>query len=85
MQMAIDAIPAAWREPGLVCIGSAGAEVAAHLGVPHVPAALPPAEAVARIAATRWQDPQPRPAPLYLRPADAAPPREAPPVILDDA
>ena len=25
---------------------------------------------------------QPRPAPLYLRPADAAPPRDAPPVIL---
>ena len=25
-----------------------------------------------------------RPAPLYIRPADAAPPRDAPPVILDD-
>ncbi len=85
VQMAIDTIPADWAEAGLSCIGSAGAEVAAHLGVSHVPVAHAPAVAVARIAATRWQVPQPRPAPLYLRPADAAPPRDAPPVILDDA
>ena len=38
--------------------------------------------AVARIAARRLGTDQPRPAPLYLRPADAAPPREAAPVIL---
>ena len=36
--------------------------------------------AMARIA--RDRGPGPRPAPLYVRPADAAPPREAPPVIL---
>jgi len=47
--------------------------VAAHLG---------------RIAEIRWRsddlsfDPSARPAPIYVRPADAAPPREAPPVIL---
>lgn len=40
------------------------------------------AEAIARLAAVR--EPGPPPAPLYLRPADAAPPRDAPPVILDD-
>ncbi|WP_265499359.1 tRNA (adenosine(37)-N6)-threonylcarbamoyltransferase complex dimerization subunit type 1 TsaB [Paracoccus beibuensis] len=40
------------------------------------------AEGVARIAASRADRPGPRPAPLYLRPADAAPAREAPPVIL---
>ena len=30
-------------------------------------------------------DPRTRPAPLYIRPADAAPSRDAPPVILNDA
>ncbi len=42
------------------------------------------APAIADIAAARLARGQdiPRPAPLYIRPADAAPPREAPPVIL---
>ena len=40
--------------------------------------------ALARIAARRRGDAAP-PAPLYLRPADAMPPSEAPPRILDDA
>ncbi len=39
--------------------------------------------AIARIAATRWRDPSlPRPAPLYVRGADAAPARDPAPVIL---
>ncbi|MBK5927186.1 tRNA (adenosine(37)-N6)-threonylcarbamoyltransferase complex dimerization subunit type 1 TsaB [Rhodobaculum claviforme] len=69
--------------------------VAAHVGAAPVtgsaapagctgtlwPAAVPLAEAVARIAATdRTGAP---PAPLYLRPPDAAPSREAVPVLLD--
>ncbi len=37
---------------------------------------------IARIARDRRDSATPRPAPLYLRPADATPPREAPPVIL---
>jgi tRNA threonylcarbamoyl adenosine modification protein YeaZ len=41
--------------------------------------------ALAHVAARRLHGPVPRPAPLYLRPADAAPPAEAPPRILDDA
>ena len=41
------------------------------------------AEAIARIAATRWQVPQPAPAPLYARAADAAPSRHTAPVMLD--
>lgn len=45
--------------------------------------AMPLAEAIARIAARRAGTPQPRPAPLYLRSADAAPPSDPPPVILD--
>ncbi|MDO5641330.1 MAG: tRNA (adenosine(37)-N6)-threonylcarbamoyltransferase complex dimerization subunit type 1 TsaB [Paracoccus sp. (in: a-proteobacteria)] len=40
------------------------------------------AEGIARIALSRSASPQPRPAPLYLRPADAAPARDRGPVIL---
>ncbi|MFN4098778.1 MAG: tRNA (adenosine(37)-N6)-threonylcarbamoyltransferase complex dimerization subunit type 1 TsaB [Pararhodobacter sp.] len=47
----------------------------------------PPAQklavAIARLADARRHAPAPRPAPLYLREADAAPPSEAPPVLLD--
>ncbi len=45
--------------------------------------ALPLAEAIARIGAERALTQQPRPAPFYLRGADAAPPSDPPPVILD--
>ncbi|PIE11778.1 MAG: tRNA (adenosine(37)-N6)-threonylcarbamoyltransferase complex dimerization subunit type 1 TsaB [Rhodobacterales bacterium] len=38
--------------------------------------------AMARLAALRVGTPQPAPAPVYLRPADAAPPSDPPPVIL---
>ena len=44
---------------------------------------LPIAEAIARITLTRLGTQQPRPAPFYLRGADAAPPSDPPPVILD--
>lgn len=37
---------------------------------------------IARLATARRRSPTDRPAPLYVRPADAAPPREAPPVLL---
>ena len=43
---------------------------------------MPRAVAMARIALSRRDDPGPRPAPLYLRPADAAPARDKPPVLL---
>ena len=42
---------------------------------------IPLVEAIARIAAARG--PGPAPAPFYLRGADAAPPSDPPPVILD--
>ncbi|MGM0742801.1 MAG: tRNA (adenosine(37)-N6)-threonylcarbamoyltransferase complex dimerization subunit type 1 TsaB [Pseudomonadota bacterium] len=49
-------------------------------------AQLPPpadlAEAIARVAAGT-PTPAPAPAPLYVKPADAAPSRDAPPVMLD--
>ncbi|WP_333713197.1 tRNA (adenosine(37)-N6)-threonylcarbamoyltransferase complex dimerization subunit type 1 TsaB [Yoonia sp.] len=38
--------------------------------------------AIARIAAARLDRPNPRPSPLYVRSADAAPPRDPAPVIL---
>ena len=45
--------------------------------------AMPPAEAIARIALARRDRPDlPRPAPIYLRPADAAPARDRGPLIL---
>ncbi|ETD80830.1 tRNA (adenosine(37)-N6)-threonylcarbamoyltransferase complex dimerization subunit type 1 TsaB [Rhodobacter capsulatus] len=43
----------------------------------------PLAVAVALVTAAKCGTPQPRPAPLYLRGADAAPPSDPPPVILD--
>ena len=46
-----------------------------------LPGALPDPAAIARLAAGR--PPGERPAPLYLRDAGAAPPREAPPPLLD--
>ena len=50
------------------------------LTAPLSPEAL--TAAIARIAAARLHEPQPRPAPFYLRPADAAPPSDPGPVIL---
>lgn len=52
------------------------------LSLPPPPATL--AETIARLGARAPED-SPAPAPLYLRPADAAPARDLPPVILDDA
>lgn len=68
-------------EPGLCVTGDMAAQVAAALGADVLPPALPIADAMAHIAANRPK-PSSRPAPLYLRPADAAPSRDAPPVIL---
>jgi tRNA threonylcarbamoyladenosine biosynthesis protein TsaB len=46
---------------------------------PDLPARI---EALAQIALRRADTPQPRPAPLYLRPADAAPSRDGVPLLL---
>lgn len=71
-----------WAHPGLTCIGDMQAEIAGALGAACGPARHPPACAVARIAASRWQDDPPRPAPLYLRAPDAAPGRDRAPRLL---
>ena len=65
--------------------GSAAHTLAALLPHPvtvHAPL-YPIAVATARAAASRLGTAQPRPAPFYLRGADAAPPSDPPPVILD--
>lgn len=71
-----------WAMPGLTCIGNHEHEIARRIGATGGPAPYYPASAVARIAATRWQDDPPRPAPIYLRAPDAAPGRDQPPKIL---
>ena len=63
-------------------LGEPKVEIAERLGATAGPAPYYPASAVARIATTRWQDNPPRPAPLYLRPADAAPASDAAPTLL---
>jgi len=72
--------------PGTTCLGHRAVEVAARVGgVAGSETVRADPVAVARLAAARLRAPGPRPAPLYLRPADAAPSSEAPPLILDDA
>ena len=85
----IPAIPAP-REHVYLCQPAAGtpqlvsrdqAESMGSLFTCDSPEAL--VQAIAVIATQRSKSPQPPPAPLYVRPADAAPSRDAPPVLLD--
>lgn len=69
--------------PGATVIGHRAEELAERSGGVARAPVHGLAEAIARIAVRRMRDPAPeRPAPLYLRAPDAAPPREAPPEIL---
>ncbi len=52
------------------------------IGAGGQPPVFPTAVAIAQCARLRLDQKAPRPSPLYLRPADAAPARDAPPVIL---
>ncbi|SDE34832.1 tRNA (adenosine(37)-N6)-threonylcarbamoyltransferase complex dimerization subunit type 1 TsaB [Limimaricola pyoseonensis] len=61
--------------PALLAAAEAGEVV-------HGPDAEALVRAIAEIAALRAATPQPRPAPLYVRPADAAPPRDPAPVLI---
>lgn len=63
------------------CIGYNSAEVAAFCGGRVTEPSFPPTVAMARIAFARRVG-APRPAPFYLRGADAAPPSDPPPLIL---
>lgn len=75
------------RQLGAVILCGSGADdVAARGAGTCLPAPLEPiAEAIARITAARYKNgiAPPRPAPLYLRRADALPSSEPRPVILD--
>lgn len=79
--LAADAIPADLVGAATCLTGDGAGPIAAQTGLPILPAAMTLPHAMARIAANR-PPPSSRPAPLYLLPADAAPPRDAPPVIL---
>ncbi len=76
----VDAISA---PPGALVIGDGAEAVAARLGLHALPGSVPDPAFVARIASGRL-DHSGRPAPLYLREADAAPASEPPPRILED-
>ncbi|WP_413873962.1 tRNA (adenosine(37)-N6)-threonylcarbamoyltransferase complex dimerization subunit type 1 TsaB [Albidovulum sp.] len=67
--------------PGLCPAAETAALDAPLLWLSDLPAGEVAAR-IARIAHDRRHLPLPRPAPLYLRPADAAPMRETPPVLL---
>ena len=71
-----------WVTPGIILIGQESPQLSEALGIAHAPAVFAPASAIARIAAERLGTDQPRPAPLYIKPADAAPSKETGPVIL---
>lgn len=68
--------------PGVAVVGDLAEEVAERVGGTARPPRLPVAEAVARVALSRLGQENPRPAPLYLRAPDAAPPRDLPPRII---
>ena len=80
MQTSPDTLPADMA--GLNCVGHASTDFAAQTSGDPLPPRYPLAESIARIAAKRWQTTTTRPAPLYLRAADAAPASDPPPVIL---
>jgi tRNA threonylcarbamoyladenosine biosynthesis protein TsaB len=80
MMIELSALPAPFA--GRPLTGHRAAEVAALTGGTVIPQPVAPAVAIAHIAASRLGNPQPRPAPLYLRPADATLPAEPPPRIL---
>lgn len=64
------------------CIGFAADEIAAHCGGQSSSPRYSLCEAIARTAQAQGASDAPRPAPFYLRGADAAPPADPPPVIL---
>ena len=72
----------ALAEPTLLDAASLPAFDGPLIGATGQPPAFPVAEAIAHLTAARYQDAPPRPAPLYLRPADAAPARDAAPALL---
>lgn len=77
--MAIEDIDAT---PDTRVMGTAAAEVAEYHGLTILPQTTPTIANIAHIAAARHQDTPARPTPMYLRAADAAPARIAPPNVV---
>jgi len=79
-----NSVPRAMRRSDVICIGHAAREIAREIGAHHAAPRFDLTEAIARTAARKLTaDPShPRPAPLYVRPADAKPPRDPAPVML---
>ncbi|MBP0481612.1 tRNA (adenosine(37)-N6)-threonylcarbamoyltransferase complex dimerization subunit type 1 TsaB [Sagittula salina] len=77
------AVPAPRQQVYTCTPGGTPVLIEPHEGLTLPPAGAAWAAAIARVAAAKTPDQ--RPAPLYVRPADAAPSKEPPPVILDDA
>lgn len=67
---------------GAQLVGPVADRISAITGHAVVTLSKPPINAIARIAAQRVGGDHPRPTPLYIRAADAAPARDAAPVIL---
>lgn len=76
-------LPAEFSGSRLDVIGAEAEALAELTGGHALPPGFPLAEAIARAAARRVGTDVSPPKPLYIRPADAAPSREAPPVLLD--
>jgi tRNA threonylcarbamoyl adenosine modification protein YeaZ len=81
---ALASLPKDLVPPDTICVGTAAADVASILDLKFEPVRYAPASAIAQVAATRLNDEHPAPAPLYLRPADAAPSRDLPPILIDE-
>ena len=77
-----ESVPLQFQTPGLAVIGEHASAIASRLDATAAHPAHPTAEAIARLAHARYQTASERPAPLYIRPADAAPPREATPDMI---
>jgi len=78
----LDNLPAVPSRADPICVGHQADLIAALCNGTALPPRSPVAEATAHIARARLGTQNPRPAPLYLRPADAAPARDKPPTIL---
>jgi len=77
-----DALPADKFSENQSIVGYGSEEIAARTGAKACQPQYPVAVAIAMIAAARDAANAPRPAPLYVRAPDAAPPRQRAPVIL---
>ena len=78
----LDALPTLPDIPQLKVVGDHAAALSLAHGWDRAEPKQHFIDALAQIAAHRASDPPARPAPLYLRPADAAPPKDAAPRIL---